>query len=103
MKIQVRELKCFCILLRWFLLLDKKEAGSAASDRLCEGWSMRWDYRWRNSAKYFSQGETHDGEIAQRERWVRGILVLKEEGWCKRVEQQQRESEVIASGGTTSR
>ena len=53
--------------------------------------------------KIFDLGETHCSIIAQRNRWIRGRLVVREESWGKRVERHQRESALIACGGTTNR
>ena len=53
--------------------------------------------------KKINQRETHSSRIAQRNRWVRGRLIVRGAGRCKRVERHQRESAVIACGGTTNR
>ena len=47
--------------------------------------------------------ETHCSRIEPQNVWVRGRLIVNEENWCKRVERPQRESAVIACGGTTNR
>ena len=41
--------------------------------------------------------------VAQRNKWVRGRLIMTEESWCKRIEQHQRGIAVVACGGFTNR
>ena len=97
-----RWLRRFCILLEWVLRLDKREDESVVSDRLSERRDVRGVDWWRHSTKYLIKRETHCGWVAQRDRWVRGSLIVREEGWFKRFERHQRERAVIACGGTTN-
>ena len=96
----MRGLKTFCILLRWVLRPDKREDEGAVADRLCDGRSMRWGNQRRLYTKSLSKGEIHRVTV-WRDRWVGGKLIVREEGWCKRVERYQRESAVIACGGSS--
>ena len=82
--------------------LDNKEDEGAVSDGLVNRKNKRWNGFWKHSAKYLSQWEIYCSRIAQPNRWIRGRLIVREENWCKRVEQHQRESAVIACGGNTS-
>ena len=83
--------------------LDKREEEGAVSEELVNRRSMRWDGLWRHSPKKLSQGETHYSRILQRNRWVTGRLIVREENRCKRVERHQRESAVIACFSKTNR
>ena len=98
-----RWLKSVCILLKWVMCLDKRQDERAVRARLSERKSMRWGDRWRHSTKYLRKREFHRSWVAQWDRFVGGQLILREEGWCKRVEQHRQESAVIACGGTTNR
>ena len=64
---------------------------------------MGWHDLWRHPPKYLSYGETQCSGFTQRNRWIRGGLIVREEDCCKMVERHQREPAVIASGGTTNR
>ena len=75
-----------CILIRVTCRLEKREDESAISDGLVIRRSMRWYDLWGLSAKKLSQRETHCSRVAQRNRRVRGRLIMREKNWCKRVE-----------------
>ena len=65
-EIKIQEgLKSFHILLTWVFRLDEREDEGAVSDRLCDGRSMRWADRWRQSTKCLSKEETYCGRVAQ--------------------------------------
>ena len=98
----MRTLKSFCILLRWVFRLDKREDEGAVSDRLSDGRRMRWGDRYRLPTIYLSKRETHHGRVAQRDTWVGGKIIVREDCWCKRVE-RQRQCAVIACCGSNNR
>ena len=92
-----------CIRLRLICRLDKREEEGAVSGVLVIRRRMRENGLWRRSANFLSLGETHCSRVAQRGRWIRGRLIMREKIWCTRVKRHQRGSAVITCGGTTNR